>query len=411
MTMPTGSGIERWVNCRASTVLHRSFDAEGGYAAQRGTEIHAYLQRISQGMTPEASLEEVDERFQDACRDIDLADLADVLSLSPEVSLAYHVESDTARVLGAALGREYAIAGVGDDEIALTIDVAGIRIEDDGRRIGIVVDYKSGHKRVTPAHRNHQMRGAALALARAFDLDEVRAQLIYLREGKSAHRERATFSAFDLDAYAGELALRNRLALTDRAAYAETGKEPESTRGSWCDFCPSTHSCGAIVNLIRAAASGDEFDAVLRSTPLAPEVIADAWRRLRDIEKPLKLLKSTLYAASKNTPVLLEVLPDGSELWLGETDVVGHLKIDPEIAATVIKESLDEAAIMESAKIEIIQGRLEAAIKKRVGRGFGAAKKRAILDEIAKRGGSSRPTRYEVAVHKRTPRALAKKAG
>lgn len=411
MTLVTGSGLERFMNCRAANVLHRSFDAEPGYAALRGTEIHAYLERIANGISPEASLEQVDDHFVDACRDIDLASIADVLQLAPEVSLAYHPSTDTARVLGAALGREYTRAGVADDEVPLTVDVAGIRVEEDGRRIGIVVDFKTGYRRVTPAARNHQMRGGALALARAFDLDEVRVQLIYLREGRPAWRERATFSAFDLDMYAGELALRNRLAITDRAAYAETGKEPESTRGSWCEFCPSVHACSAIVNLVRAAASGDEFDGILRSAPLQPEVIADAWRRLRDIEKPLKLLKSTLYAAAKNHPVLLEVQPDGTELWLGETNVLGKTKIDPTIAAAVISEMVDADAVMESAKIEIIQGRLEDAIKKRVPYGAVTAKKKAVIAEIAKRGGATRPTKYDVAVHKRTPAELAKKAG
>lgn len=412
MTFATGSGIERWVHCRASAVLPRSFDAEGTADSARGSESHAYLERIANGMSPEASLAEVDERYQERCKGIDLTDLADVLNMSPEVSFAYHPPTDTARVLGAGLGREYERAGVGDDEIPLTVDVAGIRVDDpDGPRIGVVVDYKDTHGRVTRAESNWQLRGGALALARAFDLDEVRVQLIYLRDGVAARRDRATYTAADLATFAAELRVRHELAIADRAAYVETGREPDSARGSWCRFCPSYFSCRAQMALVRAAVSGDEFDDIMRTSPIAPEMIAEAWRRLRDIKRPLKLLESTIYASAKERPILLETLPDGTQMWLGTTEVVGNLKIDPTIAREVVRDMLGPEAVDEVSKHTVTQGLLEVAIKARVPYGAGASKKRAILTEIEKRGGSHKPTKHDVDVYKVEPKQLAAKVG
>jgi hypothetical protein len=399
VTFATGSGLERHMMCRASSVLHRSLDLEGSDASERGTQSHAFLQRISEGMTREESLDLVDERYRERCAGIDVDDLRDVIGLAPEISFAYNPLTDTARVLGRGINREYDAAGVERHEVPMTLDLVGVD-NPDAPRVGIVIDYKDTWAKLTPAERNWQLRGGALALARAFDLDEVRAQLIYLRDGKQARRDRATYTAADLAVFAAEARVRAEQALRDRELYEETGREPDSARGSWCRFCPSYHACGAQISLVRAAVSRDEFDDVARVTPIPPDVIADAWRRLRDIKQPLKRLEAQLYAAAKERPVLLETFPDGTELWLGMTTVEGNLKIDPAIAREVITEMLGAEAADKSSKYEITQGRLEAAIKAIVPRGYGAAKMRAVLKEIEARNGSHRPTKHEVDTYK-----------
>jgi hypothetical protein len=403
MTFATGSGLERSMMCRASSVLHRSIDVEGSEASERGTQTHGYLERISDGMTAEESLALVEPEYhRERCASIDLDDLRDVINLAPEISFAYNPFTDTARVLGRGIKREYEAAGVTLDEIPLTVDLAGVD-NPDAPSIGVVVDYKDTWARLTPADRNWQMRGGALALSRAFDLDEVRVQLIYLRDNKRARRDRAVYTAADLAVFAAEVRVRAELARADRATYEATGREPDSARGSWCRFCPSYHACSAQMSLVRAAVSRDEFDDVTRVSPIPPDVIADAWRRLRDIKAPLKRLEAQLYAAAKERPVLLEVLPDGGELWLGLTNVEGNLKIDPKIASDVVSEMLGPEALDEARKYTVTQKGLDIAIKARVPRGYGAAKLRAVLAEIEKRGGSHYPLKHEVDTYRIAP--------
>jgi hypothetical protein len=399
----TGSGLERFMMCRASAVLHRSFDVGGSDASSRGVAVHEFLERIASGMSREESLEMVDERYRKRCESIGLEELHDVLGMSPEVSFAYDPATDSARMLGSGLGREYLAAGVGPHEIPLTVDLCGIDLE---RRIGAVVDWKDTWGRVTRADRNWQMRGGALALSRAFDLDEVGVQLIYLRDGVPAHRDRATYTAADLAMFAAEARVRHGLALADRDTYRSEGVEPESARGAWCHYCPSYHACSAQTALIRAALNPDEFDDVRRTSPIPPEAVADAWRRLRDIKRPLKMLESSLYAAAKERPVLLEIMPDGTEVWLGTTEVVGNTKLDADVARTVVREMLGDEAADEIATFSVSQGRIETAIKARVARGYGASKMRAVLAEIGKRNGVHKPTKHEVDVYKIAPRAL-----
>lgn len=406
----TGSGIERTMECRASSVLHRSFDKLGHPGTTRGSEVHAYLQRIGEGMSAEASLELVDERYQDSCTAIDLDDLGDILGLTPEMSFAYSPIHDAARVLGVALDREYESAGATMDEIPLTVDVAGLD-NPKAPRVGFVGEFKSGWQRLAPAHRNWQVRGGALALARAFELDEVRVQLIHLREGLPARRDRAVFTAADLAVFSSELRARWVLALDDRARYASTGNEPESTRGSWCKYCPSYHACSATTSLIKAAVNPDEWDDLTRTSPIDRAMIASAYKRLRDIREPLKYLEQSIYAAAREIPVLLEVLPDGTQVWLGLTEKLGQEKLDPDVARDVVREMLGDAAVDKVCTFTVTKGRLEAAVKEIAPRGYAAGKMRTVLGEIRKRGGAHRPTKHEVGVYKTAPRQLAAKAG
>jgi len=399
----TGSGLERFMMCRAANVLHRAFNEGGNRDSTYGIEGHAFLQRIGQGMSREASLEEVDDRFRDGIAAIDVEDLRDVLGLTPELALAYHPETDTARVLGSGLGRAYEAAGVTEDEIPLTVDVAGL---DNPERpaIGFVGDYKSGWSRLTPAERNWQMRGGALALARAFDLDLVRVQLIQLREDRPARRDRAEFTAADLAVFAAEARARHAIAREDRRLYKLTREEPDATTGPWCQHCPSFHACGAQTALIRAVVDLDAHQ------ELDAESIAAAYRKVREARAALIQVDKRIHAAAAQAPVRIEVLPDGTEMWLGTTLVVGNERLDAEIARAVVGEMLDAAAVDEVSKHEVIKGRLEAATKARVPRGQGAAKVRAILEEIGKRGGAHKPTRHDVGLYP-LRRSLPDKAG
>lgn len=403
-TFATGSGLEREMNCRASSVLHRAFDQRGSEHSTRGVELHAHMQRVIEGMAVDESLDMVDERFREAARGVDVDDvIREFRGLTAELSLAYNPLTDTARVLGVSLDREYEAAGVTDDEIPLTIDVGGLDGSPPSR--GLVVDHKTGWSKRTPAARNWQMRGGALALARAYDLDEVVVCLNTLRDGLPAHKDRAVFTAADLAVFAAEARARRLLALDDRKRHAASGGQwlPDATQGTWCDYCPSYFGCPAKVGLVRAAVARDEIDDLTRVSPLPPDAIADAYRRLRDLKRPVKMLESAIMAAANERPVLIERLADGSEVWLGQHLVTGNESLDGKIAKQVVIEMLGPEAVDEVFELEITKKRLDEAIKKRVPRGKGAEKQRAILAEIRKRNGATRKTKHEVTTYKVAP--------
>jgi hypothetical protein len=403
----TGSGLERFISCRASTVLPRVW-AETSEHAARGTELHAHLERISNGTDPAESLEMVDARYREACAAVDLDAIADDLALSPEVTLVYNPFTDTARVLGQGLERDY--SGVSDDEVPMTLDLVGVDLE---AARGAVSDWKSGWATLAPTRRNWQMVGGSLALARAFDLDEVDAQLIYVREGVSIRRDQATFEAADLAAAAGEVKIAANRAAADRARAAR-GEHVEPTEGSWCKYCPSQWSCPAKVGLIRAAISPEGIPEG-RVMPLTREKAVEAWHALKRAKPLMKQLETAIMALAAITPLHLETTPEGVEVWLGNTETKGNEKLDPAIAIEVAAEVLyaDEAERasemaalqVELADFDVTKKRLDAAIKARVPRGKGAETARVILEEVRRRGGASRSEGEAVKVYTRKPAA------
>ncbi len=406
----SGSGLERFVHCLGSSVLPRAHDASSSEWATRGQELHAYLQRISEGATAEESLELVDDRFRDAAAAIDVDALRDVLGLTAEMTFAYNPAFDTARVLGVSLERDYVAAGLTEDEFPVTIDIVGIDSPTSPVR-GTVVDYKTGFAKITPAERNWQMKGGALCLARVFDLDYVDVQLIHLREDLPAKRDRASFTAADIAVAAAQARYRWDQVLRARDDYERTKIDPEVTKGTWCRHCPSYHACGAQMGLVRAAVERDNYEVYTREGGLAHDQVAVAYRFLQDIDEPRKRLKAAIYAAAKERPVLLETLPDGTEVWLGVTEVTGNLKLDAKKAREIVREMLDEKAVDEISLYSVSQDRIEAACKARVPRGKGAEKMRAVMAELKRRGGATKPIRHDVDLYKIRPQQRAMKAG
>lgn len=395
----TGSGIERVVNCGASVVLPKVWLASSVYAA-RGTEVHAYNERISTGMDPAESLLLVAEEHRGAAEAVDLVAIAEDLSLSAEVAFAYNPVTDTARVLGQSLERDY--SSITEDEWPLTIDVAGL-----AAGVGIVRDYKTGWSRLPRTGRNWQMRGAAIAVARAFDLDQVDAQLVYLREGKSAWRDRAGFDAFELAGINAELRAVHARAKADRAAYA-AGAHIEPTEGSWCRYCPSWSSCPAKAALVRWALTGESSPA---SKPVAVTDIVAALDRVRAGKKALEHVERAILATISGDPMLVDVAEDGTETWLGKHTKEGNEKLDAamavEIAADVLSVPPEKRAALAAEITSTTKSAIEKAVGKRVASGKAAGAIRLITEAIRARGGATRPTSEAVGLYTIRPKALA----
>jgi len=384
----TGSGLERFVSCRASSTLPRIWHESSGHAT-RGTEIHAHLERVAGGMSPAESLACVEEEHRPACSAVDLDALSPELGLSSEVSLAYDTANGTGRVLGVGLGRDY--SSITEHEVPMTIDVLGVAPD----RV-VVADYKTGYGPVTPTRNNWQLIGAALTAARAFDRDVADAQLIHLRDNRSPRRDRATFDALDLAGAAERLRTTTERAHADRAA-ASRGEHVEPTEGSWCRYCPCEWSCPAKVGAIRLALG--EHDNL-------PVTAADAgvlWARIEAAETAMKKIKGALIALASHEPLLLRLEEDGSETWLGRHVRRSHEKLDPAV-------TLDEAAAVlgiddgdlaqftrEVAGLDVTKASIERACK---ARGVSVAKTMdTILSRVRARGGAVRGTKETVGIY------------
>jgi hypothetical protein len=395
----TGSGIERTVNCRASSVLPRVWRASGP-GADRGTEAHAYLERIANGTAPEESLLLVDEEHRPACEAIDLPPLTDDLRMAPEVALAYNPVTDTARVLGSSLERDY--SAIGADEWPLTIDLAGVANGDGQAR-----DWKTGWQRLARTRGNWQMRGAAIAVARAFDVGRVDAQLIYLREGRPAWRDHATFDAFELAGIAAELRATHERVRADRLAFA-AGGHVEPTEGSWCRYCPSWSTCPAKAALVRWALTGQD------DAPIQAMDLAAALERVRQGKKALELIEKQILAtigeATAERPLLVEVSDDGTETWLGKHQKEGNDRLDAAVAVAVAAEVLavpaDQLDRFRSEVTTVTKAAIERAVKARAPRGQAARTMERIVKAARDRGGITKAATESVGLFTRRP-ALA----
>lgn len=375
----TGSGIERAMSCDAASVLPRVWSESSTYA-QRGTAIHDHLWRLAKdGLTVDESLALVAEDHRAAAATIDVDALADDLTLSPEVALAYRPADDTARLIGQGLERDYSTVAL--DEIPLTIDLAGKRQDH-----GVVRDYKTGHRNVSRAGVNWQMVGAALAVSRAFDLDEIEAEVIYVRPGRDVYRDTAHLSGLDLAGAAAELRALMPRVERNRARLAN-GEHVEPTEGDWCTYCPSKWACPAKVGTLRL---GLEIAAGRQIVPAgdlvrARELLRGARRAIASLEKQLE---DTL-----STPVLLSTDPDGLQHWYGKHRTKGPDAIDGPIAipaaAAHLKISIDDARDALTGKVT--KERVKQLAARVAPRGAIAATERSLFAAIAAAGGITRP--------------------
>lgn len=390
---PTGSGLERAMECDASNVLPRAWPASSIYA-ESGIALHAYLQRISDGATLEESLAQVDEEYRDSCESHDLHGLK-LEQYSAEVTLVINLVTTKSRIHGQNLDRDY--SGIEPDDVPMTIDLVGVDLPN---RRGKVGDHKRGWSKRTPAAENWQLLGPATALADRFDLDEVDAELIHHREGKKAWIDRTTFTAADFATARVELRDLRTRTIANRARFAR-GEHVEPTEGLWCEHCPGRWSCPAKIGTIRAALALDPTMAIIP---------ADAAALLKATNAQLVALgalKTRIYGLAAMEPggFLLEVDYEAeTETWLRDDVTEGNEKLSPDIAIDVASKVLevpaDQAAtfVRAVAKLEVTKGALQKETMKRAPKKQGGKTFDRIVEEIRARGGAPRKTRAGVQV-------------
>ena len=294
----TGSRLPIASRCLGAVVLpgvHTTSDA-----AEAGTGRHTYLRRVAE-VGRDAALAEIpaDAPWRSTCEGIDTDAIP---SGQWETAYAYHPATDTARVLGADMARDYSAAT--DDEVTGTADLVSVC---EGRPW--VIDFK-GSEAVDPAAVNLQLGFYALSHARTVGADAARASICYVHTDGRLEWDHADLDGWDLDA----IASRVRDLWTRAREIRATGQTPDLRTGLHCRYCPAMPMCPAQVTLARELAAGDADLAGILT--LSDESAGAAWVKVQQYRQVLDRIEGALRerAMVRGLP-----LPDGSRLVVQES--------------------------------------------------------------------------------------------
>lgn len=407
--MITGSKIHRVWKCPASAALPQiENDDDGSPARDRGTKIHAYLERVGAVGREQALAECTDPDLHPLLLAIDTDALP--THLGCEVAFAYNWRTRTARELGRGIGRNYELTAVPptDDEIPCTLDLVGEGLGDSGGRRGYVGDYKTGHGRIPAPDQNGQLLLGALCAQSAYACDDCVVELIHLHRDGDHHRVRRTVDSWDLGAFAAELAAAMEQVQHWRAEHL-AGRSVSAHEGSHCDHCAAFNACPAKTALIRAiprelVALGvaPEIDErgklVMQSGVITAANAADIWvflERLEDVVDRAKAEICGIAAVAGDIP-----LPDGR--------VIGRLQterrvLDGRIGAEVIEERYGRQTRDDVVELKLSITAVQKAVTKHLKPGQKVSGKDGVLDvvlaEIERRGGVGLNTTDSIKPH------------
>lgn len=265
--------------CPASDVLPQVREAEPDRATSRGLVIHEYLAAVP-SIGWKAALAQVPEEWREHCAAIELSRLpaCQPESFAAEVSIAYHLATGAARVLGHNIPYEEAKAKLMPGEMLVRIDSLGLTVDSV-----LIFDYKSGRRWTGPVRSIRQLRAYGLVAARAYGKSQAIVGIIRIGEDgrpwfDGGNEEDGLLDALELGVVEEEI--RAMVAARDEARrHFNAGGRPRLVPGDHCTYCPALTGCPAHIVGLRALAAGHA------STFLAGKDAAaldEAWRRATD---------------------------------------------------------------------------------------------------------------------------------
>jgi len=405
ITAITGSKLHRVWKCPASAVLPQVATDEPSPAADRGRQIHRFLERCRvDGL--DVAIAEADEDLRPLLACLDLDELP--THLATEVAFAYDWRARTARELGRNISRAYGalpstIAPIGATEIPFTIDLVGGETREGVRR-GYVGDYKSGWSRYPAPDQFAQTLIAGLAVRAVYECDEVVLELLYIRSDGDHWRARRTVDGWDLDTFADQIE-RAMDAVELAAAEYAAGRGVDVNEGPHCDFCPAYKQCPAKIALVRALPAElakvgiTSIDGEWQIGPLTRPRLAAAWMVLERIDEVIRRAKAEICGVAAFEPI---DLPDGRVI---ETVTTERESLDGKVAAAVLEQWYGREAVDEAATISMSKDALRTAVvaRKKDGEVIASKKGTGILDrilaEIRRRDGIETTTSISVRPH------------
>jgi len=274
----SASGLARAHACAAAYALPAVHTPPSTHASA-GSAVHAYLDAV-QTLSREQALAAVPEEHQTWCSAIDLAAIPRGES---EVALAYDVRTGRARRL-ATTERRYDLTST---EIAGTCDLYVPATQSTPAR---VIDWKTGTwAQRDPEQHRPQLAFYALALARVYALDEVRAEVVSV--GDDGRVGVVASWVFDVDALADVAAAVRATWDRVQSARATAPALLDVREGEHCRYCPAWQSCPAKLSGVRAVLDGADL--------ATPEAIGRAYVRAADLERVAEQIRAAAREAAQ----------------------------------------------------------------------------------------------------------------
>lgn len=359
--MPSGSAVERTMECPASHQLPQNHGTSE--AAERGTAIHAYLEKLVEGQPHEAALEVVPEKYRDDCLEVDMAPFwaQQYRELKAEVSMAVNVHTGFARVVGKS--RNY--ASITPDEFYGTADYIG-RTQDN---VLVVGDFKTGVANVTHPRNNWQLKTLAYILSQLHAETTVEVVIVKTEGGTRLLIHR--FDAMDLALIAEDL----------RILHGKLQQPQSPKEGKHCDWCPAYKQCPAKVSLLRELAAAP----VLTMEKLAGELKAGdakaAYRRFRTIKTAMQKVEAELRMLAEKEPIDL-----GDGWFYGQTRQAKE-ELDGKVTFEAVMGLYGAEAAKAAVGFTTSKTAIERAIAPHCEKGSKAGAVRAVIDTVASNGG------------------------
>lgn len=301
----TISSLDRVMACAASAVLPptRQVSAPSEWAS-RGTVIHDYLRDVNHLGRDEA-LARVPLEHLEACETIELDTLPlDPGSYAAEVALAYDWAQDTGREINrGSSSRDY---GASPTEIAGRTDVVGLT-----ERGVTILDYKTGYRYLGHAEESWQLKGYALAAARAYGRREAEVVFVRITEGGAPWRIHGKLDYMALESTALSLTVQGETIerlKTDGAAHRPELLEGHLRAGAHCRYCPAFGRCPEQARLLRSVVDDGRLlaEGKLEAPTLDAMTAPLVYQRLKNAKRAMDFAWEALesYAEAAAVPVL-----------------------------------------------------------------------------------------------------------
>lgn len=345
----SASSIERALSCIPSIILPQSVVLPGRDAT-RGLSLHEFVRLLKeQGL--EAALAATPEQWRADALALDFSRFpGDWEAYAAEVAYGYDPGMDVGRELGRNIGRAYREHGLTDDEVPGTADLVGVT-ED----AVVVLDWKFGARRATPARDNKQLRFLALAAARAYGKERAHVGLLLHPEGGTPYFDTAELDSLDLDAMGDELRALERARVAALEALDAGTIPPPTVEGEHCRYCPAFANCPAKKNLALSLAYRDEEEL---PAMLTTELAALAWETIQRKREVMDRAEAQLEDFARGTPFALS-----SGLVVGEVESEKE-ELDATQGAIVLAQKYGEQVARSSIKHEPVlqKGLLDKAL-------------------------------------------------
>lgn len=300
----TPSAFPRLKRCLGGLVLERAEEVLP--SMERGTAIHAYLERIANGETPAESLAKAPEKWREDCSSVDLGGLPPLASGLAEAGFLLDMDAGTARVVPDAHTREAVRAASREGETPMLVDW----VAQDGTG-GVLLDWKTGRQEeLARASVNLQIRTYAATALLAYGWESVRYGLIRV-DGDRPYWDMAEMDWLGAQEVLEEVRVLRGTAVVAVEANAANGGLPSLRLGPWCDWCPSARFCPARTRGVLALLDGTAGRAVSEASTMSPEAAGELYSRLLAAEDAVKTMLADLKALAKQVPL---PLPSGKVL-------------------------------------------------------------------------------------------------